>query len=366
MYGLYFLNNREHHYVPQFYLKSFSCLPKRIHLYNLNRNLAIKGVSIKNQCRRKHFYGENNEVEKSLADLENIIALSLKYILNNMKVPEKNGEHIPLYLFVALQLLRTKRSANKINQLIDIIHKKVLTLDSKFNDVDIEEYEFGYDTPSIMSLKLLPEMAEAIDDLDMHLVIIKNNRSFITSDNPVIRYNQYCEGIPDVGTNGGLSRGLQIFLPLSPKLLLILYDENIYKVSSKKLLMSNSATNNDIESLNLFQVISAEDNLYFSEWDEKDKIKKLVAQSESVDSLDDIQEKEYAEVGNEDKSRIIQTFELVPNMKLNLSFLKVRREASRIPNKSRIRQLRKRLPKKYYRDQDDERESEIRYYRPIS
>ena len=72
-------------------------------------------------------------------------------------------------------------------------------------------------------------MKEAISDLKVHLVW-SPHQVFLTSDNPIFKYNQYCEGVRFSGVTGGGSRGLQIFVPLSPYLHLILYDDRTYRV----------------------------------------------------------------------------------------------------------------------------------------
>jgi len=72
-------------------------------------------------------------------------------------------------------------------------------------------------------------MLVAIADLQCHLAISPDG-AFITSDNPAFKYNQYCEDIDYQGITGALCRGFQIFLPLAPRLCLLLYDRAVYNV----------------------------------------------------------------------------------------------------------------------------------------
>ena len=61
---------RENHLVPQFYLRYFSCAPKRTNLFNFTRRLMIPAVSIKHQCSRHNFYEFAPDLEDSFAELD--------------------------------------------------------------------------------------------------------------------------------------------------------------------------------------------------------------------------------------------------------------------------------------------------------
>jgi hypothetical protein len=73
--------------------------------------------------------------------------------------------------------------------------------------------------------------------LDLHnkLLINKTSVEFITSDHPIVMYNQLLT-FRTFGSNCGVAcKGLQIFYPLDPKKVLMLYDGQIYRVGSKRI-----------------------------------------------------------------------------------------------------------------------------------
>ena len=107
--------------------------------------------------------------------------------------------------------------------------KQVHSGDPRIANVDLEAMRFGYTDPVLASLQSLPAMLDAISDLHGHLLVSTTN-DFITSDNPAFKYNQYCEEVQHMGITGALCSGLQIFLPLTPQLHLLLYDPATYKV----------------------------------------------------------------------------------------------------------------------------------------
>ena len=172
-----------------------------------------------------------------------------------------------------------------------------------------------------------------------------------------------CEGISCNGTTGGISRGLQVFLPLSPKVLVMLYDGIIYKVGDKKSRITRLVPDGDIKSLNFLQVVGAEDNLYFADWNKKEEIEKLVKESNRFRDFERTKVAKYVEVGSEEGGRIIQMYDQMPDRRLNLSFVRITRKARRIPSISRLMKFRKKMPDRYDRSQIHETEFKNKLFR---
>ncbi len=57
-------NNKNHHFVPQFYLRRFGS-NGRVALYNLDSKRHIPQASIAGQCQRAHLYGRDQRVESA-------------------------------------------------------------------------------------------------------------------------------------------------------------------------------------------------------------------------------------------------------------------------------------------------------------
>lgn len=241
---------RQHHYVPRFYLTRFASKPKRISVYNLRRNLAKEDVSLKGQCKKPNFYGDS-DTEKALAILEARAAICIDREANQpSNTPPEN-----LLEFVAIQYLRTPA----IPKTMDGVSKKLFGFITDHMPVEerIETMDslMELDEMPVFNLTLKDGVVENIKDLKL-AVISQPEDVFITSDNPVYFYNQYCEQIQGRGKNGTRQRGLQIFMPLSPRHYLLLYDGKTYDY-----VKSQSISTSDIYSLNGLQVVSAEANL---------------------------------------------------------------------------------------------------------
>jgi hypothetical protein len=119
----------------------------------------------------------------------------------------------------------------------------------------------------------------SIEDLDVRLIVNETPTRFFTSDNPVIKYNQYCEGVQGLTTTGMLSQGLQLFLPVSAKHLIILYDKNAYAVRGHGNPVITTKCSGDVEALNLLQAINADEILLFSDWAERSSIEETIGRA---------------------------------------------------------------------------------------
>ena len=314
---------RQHHYVPRFYLSRFASKPKRINLYNLQRNLAKEDVSLKDQCKKPNFYGDA-DIERALSALEDKAAKCIEQLINN---PPTNPPET-LLEFVAVQYLRTPTFA----KIMDAATKKHFSLIASGMPLDerteLLSHLMGPQEMTIFNLTMKDHVVEDIKD--MKLVVVNYCEDvFITSDNPLYFYNQYCQKTQRLGKTGSRTIGLQIFLPLSPRDYLILYDGKTYDYVKKQ-----AITIADIRALNAFQVISAEANLYFSDWARSEEIGMIASQTAQLRMSDAAVAEEF-ENDEDPYDTLLHTYVDIPNSELDLTFLRVKKRALRVPMSKR-------------------------------
>jgi hypothetical protein len=99
----------------------------------------------------------------------------------------------------------------------------------------------------------------------------------------VAAYNQFYEvGNPEVNDTSTQSRGLQLFFPLCPKYLLVLFDSEVYKIGGRACdLTLVNATDADVEALNVLQVVNAGESLFFSDAADEGYVGSIVAKAET-------------------------------------------------------------------------------------
>lgn len=328
----------KHHFVPRFYLKAFASAEKRINIYNLHHNKAIQNGSLRDQCYKDRFYGDD-ELEQTLGVIEGYTAPVLSQIIQESSLPRKGTEEqLLLRLFVVLQLGRTSQAANRSTEMVNKLMHNVAK-DFDLEDYDPDDLRFSFENPVLLPLSTAMEFGpNAISDLEINLVIAEEHQSFFTSDNPVILYNQYCEGAKDIGTTGLLNRGIQIFLPLSPKHMLIFYDKEVYKVRNRNSDITTSILDEDVFRLNLLQAINADANLYFSDWNSVRDVIKIAQGVVRYRRMERVKIQEFEEVRNQTQdvdsstySVLVQVYRNNPQVSLNFSFLSILRKARKVP-----------------------------------
>lgn len=256
--------NKKHHYVPRFYLKRFSADERSINLYNFRLGRAIASVNLKNQCHRDYMYGQDGEHEKRLAVLEGAFAQLLRNIIPSCVLPPPmSPDHESLAILVLLQYARTAHTADAFDEMADGMWKAILEKDSRVSPDMLNKVRIVNTDPANLAVATMLRLYHLILDLRYKLLLAPPDREYLTSDNPVVMYNQLME-FERFGSNTGLaSKGLQIFYPLSPKHLLYMYDRDVYSCGSHRDSVMHVPTDDDVLQLNTLQVASALENVYY-------------------------------------------------------------------------------------------------------
>lgn len=101
-----------------------------------------------------------------------------------------------------------------------------------------------------MLFKSYLKYLNALDDIG--LILLKSKSDIVLSDNPVLKINAY---LKDININGDKTcldaKGLMIFMPISPKYIICLYDKKTIKITSINL------DENDISNFNFLQIKNA-------------------------------------------------------------------------------------------------------------
>lgn len=276
-------DKKNQHYIPKFYLKNFSFEnnKKQLGIYNLKSSFYFQKSKLKTQGSKNFFYGKDGEIEDSLSEIEGIYANLIHEILNSKKLPFKGSlGHLALLSFIVLTDLRNPIMIGNIKNFSSSINKH-LSENDKNSDLINYVPEIPHNYAVNLALDNSKEIIENIFDLDFKLIINQTETSFISSDFPIVKYNQFLENKNWSHVKVGyVTVGLQIFLPISPTLGIVFFDPNIYKVGFKRKRYLEISNKNDIDSLNTLQIINCLETLYFNENIKEDYIRNLVSKSE--------------------------------------------------------------------------------------
>ncbi len=250
------LKKKKQHYVPRFYLKNFAAdaSGKSINVYNISSDRYVSNGNLKNQCYESYFYGKDLKIENAFSTIEGKASTVLRGLLEQTKFPEPfTKEHYLLLLFTLLQYARTKGAEIVLKEFIDKLAKVFLKQSGEFSEEDFDNFTIEANNTIGLNLKF---MAESIHiGMDLHYKIINNKTAveFITSDNPVIFYNQAFYDFKDFSSIGVGSKGLQILLPISSSKYLIFYDSAFYKIGNRKSKYVDLVDVRDVHELNKLQ-----------------------------------------------------------------------------------------------------------------
>ena len=231
-------------------------------------------------------------------------------------------DHYTLIAFIILLNARTLYSPDAITEMTDKMLKQVFSHDPKIEE-HINEIKITLDNPAAVSVWGASLNLPIVFDLQYKLIVNETNTPFVTSDNPVVLYNQFLEKRKPWGSITGLAvKGLQIIAPLSPKHIIFFYDPDVYRIGGNKHRPIKITTEDDINSLNSLQILTANENLYFNNNITENYLLRLIGNSNNIRRKVKTNIKEYQ--GGTDKEgnqeSLIHSFKEDIRCNLTLSF----------------------------------------------
>ena len=165
--------------------------------------------------------------------------------------------------------------------------------------------EYGIDVididKKIYNKRIFEIYIKDIDKIkDLEVCIVKNTtkKEFISSDNPSVLTNKLYFSHKNVKfvSFGFGSAGALFFLPLTPKLLLVVYDSDVYSLPKEKG-FHKIKSESDVDAVNYFQVMNCNNNVYMRDSGCLDDIRKIILETEKINSPVSYESKCYASIG---------------------------------------------------------------------
>lgn len=345
-------DKKNQHYIPKFYLRNFSYdgNKNQIGVFNIFNNKYVQQAKLKTQGSKNFFYGVDGEIEDDLANIEGKLAVVIKDIISNETPPKKNSvEHVELLSFVALTDARNPVPIEAMKNHFLEMERKLKELDP---NVDTDKFvpKLTHEEHVKLSLSKTGTIIQHITDLDFKLLVNKTSNPFITSDFPIVKYNQFLEQKKWRHSKSGYALvGLKIFIPLSPELTIVFFDSSIYKIGNKKDKIVEILEKEDVNQLNILQFVNCLSTVFFNEMITEDYIQFLKNKSKKYSRANDPKlELSYILKEDDDKEKVLtgkqnlmifNTTDCEINLKLK--FLKIHSNGKHHKLSSRITQVRK-------------------------
>ncbi len=217
---------KKHHFVPQFLLKKFSFGKKnreRIWVFKKASGKSF-AASVSDVGHENHFYNARNldgarlELEPLTMKVDGFCADILHQIVETRAIPVAQESIEKLAIFIAAQMLRVPSSRNQMEEFRKAVIGKWgpdirAGEDSRpVSDYSAEDSKFS----SLLALRDIPVFADILRRKIWFLLEAPLGHNFIISDGSVVLHNHL-----DYGSRGSLGiaqKGIEVFMPLSPKL----------------------------------------------------------------------------------------------------------------------------------------------------
>lgn len=229
-------DHKSQHYVPQMYMRLFSGSDAgRVGVFVIKSGKLIRGAPIRGQLCRDYFYGKDSRAEKAFGSIEGQATKIFAEAAENHRLPVPGSEeHEWLTFYLGIQHSRTMGAAEQHNEGSEKTIKAMLRRQAELegNTAILD----ALDKVRIRRTNAVSEVvgyatigASLLADLTFALVRNVSDVQFISSDTPVVLHNRLYEN-QHVSVTGYANVGLQLFLPLGPRLLLFGYDAAAYDV----------------------------------------------------------------------------------------------------------------------------------------
>jgi len=234
-------------------------------------------------CARNYFYG-NPVVEEELANLEGYHSRPIKELREISSLTDLSDMHLKLlYSFVTTQRLRTKAIKSDIKSGKEFLKEGVeddlehgryedkITWKDNLTDEEKKEQLVDGNLLGIHQQHLVRGIFGFIGLSDLSAVMLRNttSREFVVSDAPVIHDNPRFKQVQGPGMIGLANRGLQIFCPIGPHRVLLLYDSAVYGFdcnSKQQILLKETGV---VDEVNLLQFHNADSIIMFNSCSEE-------------------------------------------------------------------------------------------------
>lgn len=256
--------NKNQHFVPRCYLNAFTRNGENmaINLLNLDRELCISDAPVKNQCSGDYFYGQDHRLEEAIRGVESEYAAAVARI-HTPGYKLADSERVVLRIFMLFQYLRTEAASLRSVEMFEGM-KNVI-------DPDMPDFKPSMKEAVQMAMRNFADVMHIIDDLKVCLLHNRTSRPFVTSDDPSVMTNRWHMEDRRVRhkSPGLISCGAIFFLPLSPQVVCMAYDGDVYSVSHEGG-WTDLRRDRDVVACNEQQFLNAQANIYFREWEHRE------------------------------------------------------------------------------------------------
>lgn len=227
-------------------------------------------MSIKEQCAAPYFYGDDLLLEEAFQYPESVLSETVRRINSTGAASAED-----LKFLILFWLLQRNRGVVTLSDL----HLSFRTMREKMDDGSEATKEFlgeELGVPDIAKMVFLETQKGLEQIIDLKRCVVRSHpkEPFVISDNPAVMANRFLQLKLKrfLGAYGLGSSGVYFYLPLTPRLAFLAFDQNVYDIDVDSSGIVNLSTH-DTQIFNYIQLINVGSCIYFQDWRLREKIK---------------------------------------------------------------------------------------------
>jgi Protein of unknown function (DUF4238) len=270
------------HYVPKFFLRRFSCFgdDKTIGIYRPKNGLFVASGPLRSQAYRRYFYGKDGVLENQLSQVEGVSAEVLRQIaVRKEQFGPGTLHHHGALVHLLLSDARTPAHVERLQQQLNSAHAVAFAGVEKLPR-EAKKLIMTQEMALRFAMDFLKDGVELCQDLEVRIVKNQTAIPFITCDTPVLRYNQLLEQHRQPGGIIGTAHaGLQLFMPIDSRTMLVAFDGDYYKVGARTNARLSFCNDRDVEQLNMLTLLNCHSAVFFNHEIGQDYLVRLAAKA---------------------------------------------------------------------------------------
>ena len=275
------------HYVPQFLLKNWSVPgPKpgpMIHRYDIDTDGWRHHEPIVRQAQEGNLYGQ---LEATLSRIESWAAPPIREIVDNGQLPEnlpagKLTDRAKVALFLASTYCRNISEADFQNEAYAAMLKQEARTryheELRQKGIDLDDYDITVTPRGSLAMRNIGSVAECLDGMGIYL-LFSDVGGFIIGDSPCTIYNKWYSRCPERQHLAPGVPGTCLFVPLSPRHVILLYDRRMYDPAKPLTIENDWIIHVDqfaVAEINLLQLVYAQRCIYSNEPELRRPVRRL-------------------------------------------------------------------------------------------
>jgi len=274
------------HYVPQSYLKRFASSRGQVCVFDKSSQKQFP-TGVRNVASERYFYDlPPDEVdkyedlqmfEKMFQKIEERFITAVDEIAAFVKLGKNMGseQKLDLAYFLHVQQSRTRGARNQQTEMLEKTIIAGLEVDLKLKQFNLEELDYSIKINETDALRLQARMIFAEEEVEQMMQVLLGHFWFIginetgkelyTSDDPVVVRAH--KSHPLMSMTGIASKGVEIAFPLTPKLILILFERSFHCDLNNRPYEHITLNEEDVIYYNEMQVEQSRRQIYSNQGD---------------------------------------------------------------------------------------------------